>query len=68
MTNTLMRQVAVGESLSFDHGRIVLTLQEKSGRQAALKIRLQENVVVDKPRLPVNEESQIDRGIAFLKS
>jgi hypothetical protein len=68
MRTTLIRQVAVGESLSFDGGRIVLTVQEKSGRRSALKLTLAEDVVVDKPRIAANDDHQDHRGIANLKS
>ena len=68
MKTTLTRQVAVGESLSFDGGRIVLTVQEKSGRRSALKLTLAEDVVVDKPRVAANDESCAHRGIAIQKS
>ena len=56
MSSTLIRHVAVGESLSFDNGRIVLTVQEKSGRRSALKLTLAQDVVVDKPRVSANDE------------
>ena len=68
MSTTLIRQVAVGESISFDHGRIVLTVQEKSGRRSALRLTLAEDVVVDKPRVSANDEDSLGRGIDFRKS
>lgn len=46
---TLLRSVGIGERLSFDGGRIVLTLQERTGRKACLRMSLHEDVVVDKP-------------------
>lgn len=46
---TLLRSVGIGERLSFDGGRIVLTLQERTGRKACLRMLLHEDVVVDKP-------------------
>lgn len=68
MSTSLTRQVAIGESLSFDGGRIVITVQEKSGRRAALKLVLAEDVIVDKPRVSANDEYRSARGIANLKS
>jgi len=50
MSANLIRQIAMGESLSFDQGRIRVTLQDKSGRRASLKLELAEDVTVDKPR------------------
>lgn len=55
MTSNLCRKLSVGQSLSLDGGRIVVTLQEKSGRQAALRLTLAEDVVVDKPRVAAND-------------
>lgn len=49
-SNTLLRAVKVGEKLSFDGGRVVLTLQERTGRSACLRIQMHEDVVVDKPQ------------------
>lgn len=56
-STTLMRAVRVGEKLSFDGGRVVLTLQERTGRSACLRIQMREDVVVDKPALnpPCNQ-------------
>lgn len=48
-SSTLMRSVKVGEKLSFDGGRVVLTLQERTGRSACLRIQMHEDVIVDKP-------------------
>ena len=52
-----MRAVKVGEKLSFDGGRVVLTLQERTGRSACLRIQMRDDVVVDKPALnpPCNQ-------------
>jgi hypothetical protein len=61
MTNptntTLIRMLRVGESLSFDQGRIKVELEEKSGRTARLRLTLGEAVVVDKPRVAGNDSS-----------
>ena len=61
MSSVLCRQLAVGESLSLDGGRVIVTLQEKSGRRAALKLTLKDDVVVDKPRVAAND-AQIPKG------
>lgn len=55
MSSTLCRQIAVGQSVAFDNGRIVVTLQEKSGRRASLQLTLHDDVVVDKPRVAAND-------------
>lgn len=52
---TLIRMLRVGESLSFDQGRIKVELEEKSGRTARLRLTLGETVVVDKPRAAAND-------------
>lgn len=46
------------EALSFDQGRIVLNLDSRTGRRATLNLTLQEDVVVDKPRLAANDPPQ----------
>lgn len=51
---TLRRDLEAGESVSFDKGRVVITLQEKSGRKARLEIQIQKDIVVDKPRMAIN--------------
>jgi len=62
LTNTtLIRMLRVGESLSFDQGRIKVELEEKSGRTARLRLTLGEAVVVDKPRTAVNESDPSHR-------
>ena len=55
MTN-LFRMLRVGDSLSFDGGRIVLSLEDKSGRTARLRLAIHKDVVIDKPRVAVNDE------------
>lgn len=54
-STTLIRMLRVGESLSFDQGRIKIELEEKSGRTARLRLTLGETVVVDKPRTAFND-------------
>ena len=49
MSANLIRQIAMGESLSFDQGRIRVTLQDKSGRRASLKLELAEDVTWTSP-------------------
>jgi hypothetical protein len=46
---TLHRHIAIGETLSFDGGRIVVTMQNRSGRSASLRLDLHDDVRVDKP-------------------
>ncbi|MBH2008290.1 MAG: hypothetical protein I8H71_01185 [Xanthomonadaceae bacterium] len=47
--STLHRHIAIGETLSFDDGRIVVTLQDRTGRSASLRLELADDVRVDKP-------------------
>lgn len=43
---TLKLDVKVGESVTFDHGRINMTLLDKSGRLARLEIKAHEDVKI----------------------
>jgi hypothetical protein len=45
----LIRQLKAGESLSFDGGRVVVTLRQRTGQRAELSLHLEDDVVVDKP-------------------
>lgn len=46
----LTRNMRVGETLTFDHGRITVRLEERTGRSSArLRCELSEDVVVSKP-------------------
>lgn len=45
----LIRQIKAGESLSFDGGRVVVTLRQRTGQRAELSLHLEDDVVVDKP-------------------
>lgn len=54
--SNLVRMLRVGDSLSFDGGRIVLSLEDKSGRTARLRLAIQKDVVIDKPRVAANDE------------
>lgn len=54
--NTLIRNLKVGEHLSFDKGRIVLGLDGNTPKTARLRLTLHEDVVVDKPRVSANDE------------
>ena len=58
---TLIRNLCVGDQLSFDNGRIKLGLEEKSGRAARLRLTLAEEVLVDKPRVPSHDERIINQ-------
>lgn len=61
MTSRLCRQMAVGESLSLDGGRIIVTLKERSGRRALLQLTLAEDVIVDKPRVAANDPPDLKK-------
>ena len=46
----LTRNMRVGETLTFDHGRITVRLAERTGRSSArLRCELSDDVVVSKP-------------------
>lgn len=46
---TLIRQLKVGQSISFYGGDLVVTLDDRSGRKATLRLQLGSDAVVDKP-------------------
>ena len=54
--STLIRNLRIGERLSFDNGRIVLGLDGNSPKTARLRLQLAQDVVVDKPRTAANDE------------
>lgn len=56
MSTNLFRMLRVGDTLSFDQGRVKLSLEDKSGRTARLRLTLHEDVVIDKPRIAANDE------------
>lgn len=62
-STTLIRNLRVGDRLSFDSGRITLALEDKSGRGARLRLTLAKDVVVDKPRVAANDQ-QLDDPVA----
>lgn len=47
--HALCRQLLPGESISFDGGRLVITVQEKTGRRARLTFSMRQDVVIDRP-------------------
>jgi hypothetical protein len=53
---TLIRNLRIGERLSFDGGRIVVGLDANFPKKAILRLTLAEDVVVDKPRTSANDE------------
>jgi hypothetical protein len=49
----LLRTLKVGESLTFDHGRIVVRLEQRVGYSTArVRFELMDDVVVNKPARP----------------
>nr|WP_182312294.1 hypothetical protein [Comamonas testosteroni] len=65
----LIRQIKAGESLSFDGGRVVVTLRQRTGQRAELSLHLEDDVVVDKPTHargdePRGHKPQHARGLA----
>lgn len=57
-STTLVRDLRVGECVSFDGGRIKVFLREKSGRAARLQFEVPEAVGIDKPRQAANDEDR----------
>lgn len=56
-TINLIRELRVGQCVSFDGGRLTVCLKEKSGRAARLQFVVSEAVVIDKPRQAANDEA-----------
>lgn len=57
---TLKVDVKVGDTLSFDDGRVSITILEKSGQRARLEIRSAPDVHIDLPMR--NSPAQLARG------
>ncbi len=57
MANTLVRDLHYGEQISFENARIVVRVEERGGKRIRLHVRLNEDVVVDKPRVSANDAS-----------
>jgi hypothetical protein len=55
--------VRVGDSVSFDKGRVSVTLLEKSGQRARLEIKSEPDVVIDLPRQS-SAAQQAQKGIS----
>lgn len=49
---SLSRTLRVGDAISFDNGRIVVRLEDKSGRRARLNLLIDPDIKVDKPPKP----------------
>lgn len=68
----LIRQIKAGESLSFDGGRLVVTLLQRTngrgGSRAELCLRLEDDVVVDKPDQARQTEASVHRRVLSLPS
>ncbi len=54
----------VGESLSIDKGKVTLTLQEKSGQLARLRVDADKTISVEKNKA-ADASSQARKGIAM---
>lgn len=57
----LTRNMRVGETLTFDNGRIVLRLEERTGRSSArIRCELSDDVRVTKPgEVPVSQKDTL---------
>jgi len=61
--SALKLDLAVGETVSFDNGRITITLLEKSGQRARLDIKADDGVKINTPRSTQAAE-QARRGLS----
>lgn len=62
----LTRNMRIGETLSFDNGRIKVRLEERTGRTSArIRCELSEDVVVEKPPGSTAPGSQNTRTVAL---
>lgn len=50
-------EIRVGESITIDNGRVVLTLQEKSGQRARLNFNAERSVTIDPVRIRPQAET-----------
>ncbi|MEO8021077.1 hypothetical protein [Polaromonas sp.] len=56
----LTRNMRVGESITFDNGRIVARLEERTGRNTArIRFELEVDVVVTKPSDPIKPKDTL---------
>lgn len=46
---SLTRTMGVGESMTFDGGRIVMTVEKRYGQKARIRFELAADVVIEKP-------------------
>jgi len=63
---SLVVELKVGDSISIDSGRVVLTLKDKSGQRARLHFSAERSVPIDpvRERAGVSEEGEIKVKIA----
>ncbi len=59
----LLRALRPGDHLSLENGRVVIFLEDKTGRKARLRLHVAEGVIVDKPRISANEERAKGKAI-----
>lgn len=57
----LTRNLQEGESLSFDDGRIKVTMVRRSGRMARMQVDMADDVRLDKPTPEQVKEQQIEQ-------
>ncbi len=63
--NSLLMDVKVGESVSIDNGRVIMTLKEKSGQRAKLHFDSETNVNITPVRARAAAE-QAKNGISVM--
>lgn len=65
MSKTALKlDLRVGESVSFDGGRIIVTLLDKSGQRARLDIKAEEGVKIKTPKTLMAAE-QAKKGLSL---
>lgn len=63
-TKALKLDLRVGETVTFDGGRITVTLLDKSGQRARLDIKAEEGVKIGTPRVALAAD-QAKKGLTL---
>jgi hypothetical protein len=64
MQRSLYIDLAIGESLGINGGKVRLTLEEKSGRRARLKAVFEDSQSVEPPRVQQMSASLAAKGLS----
>lgn len=65
---SLYVDLKVGQSMTIDGGRIVITLEAKSGQRAQLRIEADKKVQVQVPRNPVQIQTGAAQALGGIKA